>query len=71
VTAKPVRSLSAKPETGPLEIVAESPELSYSPFHMLGSSLASCIASVLLSWSSHAKLDSADQPIHWLVALAV
>jgi putative redox protein len=49
--------------TGTLEIVAESAEVSYSPFHMLASSLATCIASVLLSWGEHAKLTADDLAI--------
>ena len=38
----------------------ESPDSSteYSPFHMLGSSLASCMFSLLHSWASQAKLDA-------------
>ena len=39
-----------------MTIEAESAEMSYSPFHMLASSLAVCIFSVLASWASHAKL---------------
>ena len=45
---------------GPMTIEAESAEMSYSPFHMLASGLATCVFSVLYSWASHAKLP-ADQ----------
>lgn len=41
---------------GPMTIMADSAEMSYSPFHMLASGLATCIFSVLHSWASHAKL---------------
>ena len=42
---------------GPLTIEAASAEQSYSPFHMLASSLASCTWSVLASWAEHKGLD--------------
>jgi uncharacterized OsmC-like protein len=45
---------------GPLTIEAPSVEQSYSPFHMLASSLAVCTHSVLHSWASHAKLPADD-----------
>jgi uncharacterized OsmC-like protein len=44
---------------GRLTIEAPSAETEYSPFHMLGSALASCTFSVLHSWASHAKIDAA------------
>jgi uncharacterized OsmC-like protein len=45
---------------GMLSIEAESAEQSYSPFHMLGSSLAYCTFSVLYSWASNSEFDVAD-----------
>jgi uncharacterized OsmC-like protein len=45
---------------GPLSIEAESAEMTYSPFHMLGSGLATCTFSVLHSWASHASLPAED-----------
>lgn len=42
---------------GPLSIEAQSADAQYSPFHMLGSALATCVFSVLASWSEHAKID--------------
>lgn len=48
---------------GPLTIEAESPEMGYSPFHMLASSLATCVYSVLRSWAEHAKLRGNDLAI--------
>lgn len=44
---------------GPLTIEADRPDAQYSPFHMLASSLAMCVFSVLASWAEHAKLDPA------------
>jgi uncharacterized OsmC-like protein len=41
---------------GMLTIEADSAEEQYSPFHMLGSSLAVCTFSVLASWATHANI---------------
>ena len=43
-----------------LTIEADSPEQSYSPFHMLGSALAYCTFSVLHSWASNSDFDVGD-----------
>lgn len=43
---------------GPLTIEAPSEDRTYSPFHMLGSSIAICTFSVLYSWAEHAGLDA-------------
>lgn len=48
---------------GPLTIEAESPETSYSPFHMVASGLATCVFSVLASWGEHAEIGVADLSI--------
>jgi uncharacterized OsmC-like protein len=48
---------------GPLSIEAERPDAQYSPFHMLGSALATCVLSVLASWADHAKLDASGLAI--------
>ena len=48
---------------GPLTIEAESPEQTYSPFHMLASSLAVCTHSVLMSWANNAKIQADDLSI--------
>lgn len=45
---------------GPLTVEAESPEASYSPFHMLASGLATCVISVLHAWAQNAKLSADD-----------
>ena len=47
-------------KAGPLSVEADSAEMQYSPFHMLGSSLATCTYSVLESWATHAKLPADD-----------
>ena len=51
-------SIRLEPDDGPMTIEALSPEQSYSPFHMLASSLAFCTFSVLYSWAQHAHLDA-------------
>jgi uncharacterized OsmC-like protein len=53
-------AIRLEPVVGPLTIEAPSAEMQYSPFHMLASSLASCIFSVLYSWATHAKHDVDD-----------
>ena len=45
---------------GLLTIEAANADMSYSPFHMLGSSLAMCTMSVLHSWATHAKITADD-----------
>jgi uncharacterized OsmC-like protein len=45
---------------GPLTIEAESADQQYSPFHMLGSSLAVCTFSILAAWASHASIPFDD-----------
>ena len=51
------------PAPGPLTIEAPTAEQTYSPFHMLGSSLAVCTHSILHSWATHAKLGADDLAI--------
>ena len=48
---------------GPLTVEADSPEQSYSPFHMLASGLATCVFSVLYSWAGNAGLSADDLAI--------
>ena len=45
---------------GPMTIQAERADQPYSPFHMLGSSLALCEYSLLASWATHAKVPADD-----------
>jgi uncharacterized OsmC-like protein len=52
-----------EPVPGPLTVEAASAEYSYTPFHMLASSLATCTFSVIESWASHAKLPIDDLTI--------
>jgi uncharacterized OsmC-like protein len=52
-----------EPVPGPMTIEATSAEMTYSPFHMLASSLATCTFSVIESWASHAKLPLDDLTI--------
>lgn len=51
-------SIRLEATAGPLTIESPSAERSYSPFHMLGSSIAVCTYSVLQSWADHAGLDA-------------
>ena len=53
-------AIRLEPTPGALTIEASSADTSYSPFHMLASSLASCTVSVLHSWATHAKLPIDD-----------
>lgn len=43
-----------------LEIESRSPEITFSPLHMLAASLATCTYSVLLSWALPAGLEIED-----------
>ena len=49
-----------EPRPGALTIEADSPEKTYSPFHMLASGLAVCQYSVLASWAVHAGFSPDD-----------
>jgi uncharacterized OsmC-like protein len=51
------------PEPGPMTIEAQSADQTYSPFHMLASSLATCTFSVMHSWATHADLQVDDLAI--------
>ena len=44
------------PVPGSLSIEADSPDASYSPFHMLASGLATCIYATVSSWANHAGI---------------
>ena len=41
---------------GPMSVEAESAEMTYSPYHMLASGLATCTLSVLHAWAVNARL---------------
>lgn len=47
-----------------LTIESKDGKQAYSPFHMLGSALASCTFSVLYSWAEHAGLATDDISLH-------
>lgn len=47
-------SIRLEPAPGPMTIEAPAADTVYSPFHMLGSSLAVCTHSMLASWATHA-----------------
>jgi uncharacterized OsmC-like protein len=53
-------AIRLEPTAGPMTIEAPSAEQSYSPFHMLASSLAYCTFSVMYSWATHADLSADD-----------
>jgi uncharacterized OsmC-like protein len=63
-------AIRLEPVPGPLTIEAASAEMSYSPFHMLASGLASCTFSVLHSWATHAKIpiDDLSLEVQWRFA---
>jgi putative redox protein len=56
-------AIRLEPIPGPMTIEALTPEQSYSPFHMLGSSLAYCTFSVMSAWATHADLNADDLAI--------
>lgn len=51
-------ALRLEEDSGMLTIEADSAEREYSPFHMLGSALATCTHAVLRSWAGHAGLEA-------------
>ena len=53
-------ALRLEPIPGPMTIEAPTAEMAYSPFHMLASSLATCVFSVINSWATHAKIPVDD-----------
>jgi uncharacterized OsmC-like protein len=56
-------AIRLEPVPGTLTIEAPAADVVYSPFHMLGSALATCVFSVIESWASHAKLGMDDLTI--------
>ena len=49
---------------GPLTIEAPTADTTYSPFHMLGSSLAVCTYSVLASWATTVGIETRNLTLH-------
>jgi uncharacterized OsmC-like protein len=60
ITLTGEESLRLEATSGPLTIEAPTPEVQYSPFHMLGSALGACTLSVLHSWASNKNVDADD-----------
>jgi uncharacterized OsmC-like protein len=60
ITLTGEESLTLEPTSGPLTIEAPTPDVQYSPFHMLGSALGACTLSVLHSWASNKNLGVDD-----------
>jgi uncharacterized OsmC-like protein len=60
ITLTGEESLRLVPSSGPLTIESESPDQSYSPFHMLGSALGACTLSVLQSWAANRNIAAGD-----------
>jgi uncharacterized OsmC-like protein len=60
ITLTGEESLRLEPTSGQLTIEAPTPDVQYSPFHMLGSALGACTISVLQSWASHKNLGVDD-----------
>ena len=56
ITLTSEESVRLEPTSGPMTIEAPSADRLYSPFHMLGSSLAFCTYSILASWASNAGI---------------
>ena len=56
-------AIRLEPIAAPMTIEASSAEMVYSPFHMLASSLATCVFSVINSWATHAKIPVDDLTI--------
>lgn len=48
------------PDAGPMTVEAPTAEQQYSPFHMLGSSLAFCTFSVMYAWATHGRIPVDD-----------
>jgi uncharacterized OsmC-like protein len=63
-------AIRLEPIPGALTVEAASAEMSYSPFHMLASGLATCTFSVLHSWATQAKLpiDDLALEVRWRFA---
>jgi len=60
ITLTGEESLRLEPTSGQLTIEAPTPDVQYSPFHMLGSSLGGCTLFVLQSWASNKNLGVND-----------
>lgn len=60
ITLTGEESLRLEPTSAQMTIEAPTPDVQYSPFHMLGSALGACTLSVLHSWASNKNLGVDD-----------
>jgi uncharacterized OsmC-like protein len=67
ITLTGEESLRLEPTSGQLTIEARTPDVQYSPFHMLGSALGGCTLFVLQSWASNKNLgvDDLKVDVRW------
>jgi uncharacterized OsmC-like protein len=67
ITLTGEESLRLEPTSGPLTIEAPTPDVQYSPFHMLASALGACTLSVLQSWASNKNqiVDDLKVDVSW------
>jgi uncharacterized OsmC-like protein len=67
ITLTGEESLRLEPTSGQLTIEAPTPDVQYSPFHMLGSALGGCTLFVLQSWASNKNLgvDDLKVDVRW------
>jgi uncharacterized OsmC-like protein len=63
ITLTGEESLRVEAVGGQLTIEAPTPDVHYSPFHMLGSALGMCTFSVVQSWASNKNLVADDLKI--------
>ena len=60
ITLTGEESLRLEPTSSQLTIEAPTPDVQYSPFHMLGSALGGCTLFVLQSWASNKNVGIND-----------
>jgi uncharacterized OsmC-like protein len=60
ITVTSEQSIRVEPTAEELTIESPTPDLHYSPFHMLGSALGGCTMFVLQSWASHKGVPAGD-----------
>ncbi|MGI8401992.1 MAG: OsmC family protein [Gemmatimonadaceae bacterium] len=67
ITVTGEESIRAEPTEEQLSIESPTPDLHYSPFHMLGSALGGCTLYVLQSWASHrsTSVDGLKVDVSW------
>ena len=67
ITVTGEESIRVEPTAEELTIESATPDLHYSPFHMLGSALGGCTLFVLQSWASHkgVSVEDARVDVSW------